>query len=52
MYGYSQRDALFSNAEITFLKALMKATEDKYLVFGKVRVADVLLPEKGLNRSH
>ncbi len=48
---YRKRDALFTVAESKFLVSLDEAVSDKYRIFGKVRVADVIAPEKGLNRS-
>lgn len=49
---YRQREALFTAAEIHFLMALTDAIGDKYRIFGKVRVADVLTPQKGMNKSN
>ncbi|OUR82695.1 hypothetical protein A9Q75_05240 [Colwellia psychrerythraea] len=42
---------LFTPAERSFLGALHLACDDKKVVFGKVRIADILKPIKGLNRS-
>ncbi len=50
-YPYRQRAQLFTPAEWRFLQALHAAMPEDLLVFGKVRVADVLQPEKGLDRS-
>lgn len=50
-YPYRQRAQLFTPAEWRFLQALHAAMPEELLVFGKVRVADVLQPEKGLDRS-
>nr|WP_242024846.1 DUF2726 domain-containing protein [Leptolyngbya sp. FACHB-60] len=44
-YHYSCQKCLFTQAETTFYHALQKATQSQYLVFGKVRVADVLKPQ-------
>lgn len=51
-YRYCQSTPLFSAAERSFLGVLDLAVAQQYRVFGKVRVADILLPAKGLNRSH
>ena len=51
-HGYRKRGELFSAAEEKFLISLDEAVSDKYRVFGKVRVADVITPEKGLDRSN
>jgi len=50
-YPYKKLDALFTPAERSFLGVLTQAVDNKYLIFGKVRVADVLTPEKGLARG-
>lgn len=44
-YPYSRQKYLFTRAETTFYHALQNATQGQYLVFGKVRVADVLKPQ-------
>lgn len=43
-YPYKQREALFTPAEKHFLSVLQKAADEDAVVFGKVRVADVLKP--------
>ncbi|WP_299004105.1 DUF2726 domain-containing protein [uncultured Shewanella sp.] len=53
---YKQHQALFSPAENTFFKILLSAIQapafnEKYLLFGKVRIADVLTPRNNLNRQ-
>lgn len=48
---YRQRGSLFTAAERSFLGVLDQATEGRYRVFGKVRVADVLATAKGLDNS-
>lgn len=48
---YRIKGPLFSPAERSFLGVLEKAIGDKYQVFGKVRVADVITPQRGLDRS-
>ncbi|MDO6611396.1 DUF2726 domain-containing protein [Shewanella sp. 1_MG-2023] len=50
--NYRRKTKLFSHAERSFLGVLDTACADQYRVFAKVRVADVLTPEKGLNRSN
>ena len=47
---YSLNGPLFSPAERSFLGVLTQAVPDEHLVLGKVRVADVITPEKGLSR--
>lgn len=42
---------LFTPAERSFLGTLNLACDDKAVVFGKVRIADILRPVKGLGRS-
>jgi len=51
-YSYRQLNPLFSAAERSFLGVLDKAVSDKNRVFGKVRVADILAPTKGMNRKN
>lgn len=50
-YPYEKHSALFTAAERSFYGVLCKTTEGKAVVFGKVRVADVLKTKKGLNAS-
>jgi len=50
-YPYRLRDPLFSVAERSFYGALSLACADKAIVFGKVRIADILQPEAKLNKS-
>lgn len=45
VYIYSCQKYLFTRTELTFYRALQAATQGQYLVFGKVRVADVLKPQ-------
>jgi hypothetical protein len=49
---YRKRGALFTPAERSFLSVLDQAVSDQYRVFGKVRVADILTPAKGMNRKN
>lgn len=44
-FTYSCQKYLFTRAEATFYRALQEAIAGQYLVFGKVRVADVLKPQ-------
>lgn len=48
---YKKRDSLFTPAERSFHGILTQAVGDALLVSGKVNVADVLEPIKGLDRS-
>lgn len=41
---YTQRESLFSPAELRFLQTLRRAVPEGLEIFGKVRVADVLTP--------
>ena len=51
-HNYRKRTHLFSVAERSFLGVLDLAVGHEYRIFGKVRVADVLIPEKGLARKN
>jgi len=50
-FNYRKNSHLFTKAERSFLGVLEQAVDDGYVVYGKVRVGDILKPEKGLNRS-
>lgn len=50
-YTYEKLDTLFSPAEHAFLTALTQAVEDTAFVFGKVRVADVITPLRGMTHQ-
>lgn len=50
--GYRIQPKLFSPAERSFLGVLDLAVGNEYRVLGKVRVADVLAPQKGLSRKN
>jgi hypothetical protein len=50
--SYNMRGPLFTAAERSFLGVLDLATPDEYRVFGKVRIADILTPKKGMNRKN
>jgi hypothetical protein len=49
---YQRLPALFTDAEIAFMRALHLAVDGRGSIFGKVRIADVLEPAKGLSRSN
>ena len=51
-YCYSKIGPLFTAAERSFLGALQLACPSHVVVMGKVRIADVLKPVKGLGRKH
>lgn len=51
LFLYTKRPTLFSPAERSFLGVLDQAIGDEYRVFGKVRVADVVEPLRGLGNS-
>ena len=46
---YIRADCLFSKAEANFYFALKGAVQDRYIVFGKVRVADIITIKSGLS---
>ncbi len=48
---YQKQNVLFSPAERSFLGVLHQAVSENIQVFGKVRVADVITPQKGMSRS-
>lgn len=50
-YLYKLNPALFTPAEVAFHQALQDAVEEHYLIFGKVRVADILSPRQTSTRS-
>jgi len=50
-FPYKKLDVLFSPAERSFLGVLNQAIGNDAHVFGKVRVADVITPKKGMSRS-
>lgn len=50
-FPYQLSKYLFSKAERSFYGVLVQAIGSSGLVFSKVRVADVITPKKGLNRS-
>jgi len=50
-FSYRKLDVLFTPAERSFLGVLNQAIYEDTIVFGKVRVADILAPKKGTTRS-
>ncbi len=51
-YQYRKHKALFTPAERSFLGVLDNAVSEQYRILGKVRIADVITPEKGMTRQH
>lgn len=51
-FSYEKNEPLFSPAERSFFGVLNQAVQEQAVVFGKVRVADVLRPPKGMGRSN
>lgn len=49
---YRKQKSLFSPAERSFLGALDLALNNEYRVMAKVRIADLITPEKGLNKGN
>lgn len=50
-YPYVRQDALFTPAEQVFFRVLDQALEPHWLIFGKVRLADIIKTQDGLDRS-
>ena len=50
--SYVINQPLYSPAERSFFGVLNRAVEGEAVVLGKVRVADVLRPTRGMNRSN
>ena len=51
-FTYQLREALFTPSEIKFYRELEQAIGEQFIVFGKVRVADIITPEKSLSKSN
>lgn len=51
-FNYQKQARLFTPAERSFLGVLDLAIGNEYRILGKVRVADVLAPQKGLSRKN
>jgi hypothetical protein len=49
--SYEKCPALFTPAEQHFFRVLQHSLPKGYLLFGKIRVADVLLPKKGIDKK-
>ena len=50
-YPYQKAGSLFSSAERSFFGILNQVVGKDIRVLGKIRVADVIVPKKGLSRS-
>lgn len=50
-YTYKKHNSLFSKAERSFLGVLEQALPEPYRAFGKVRVADVITPQKSASQK-
>jgi hypothetical protein len=50
-HPYQKHIALFSPDDRVFYRTLKEAVGDEYEIFGKIRVADVVLPKKGASRN-
>ena len=50
-YPYQLGKGVFSNAERSFYGVLLQAVPEGMVVLAKVRVADILQPKRGMNRS-
>ncbi len=50
-FPYVRQPALFTPAERVFYQALTRCLDENYLVFGKVRLADIIRPGEKLNNS-
>lgn len=48
---YIPCSSLFTAAEQLFYGSLVRAVDDHFLIFGKVRIADVLTPDHRMNKS-
>lgn len=48
---YQKREELFTAAERAFYEQLALALGDRYHIFGKVRLADIIEPRDGLSKS-
>lgn len=51
-FNYQKIECLFTPAERSFYGVLKQIVGIKAEVFGKVRVADILVPEKGMSKSN
>lgn len=51
-YSYEKASSLFTRPERSFLPVLEQAVGSKAKVYGKVRIADILEPQKGHSRRY
>src|SRR5438132_10066438 len=49
-YPYVRIDALFTPAERSFFGILSQVVGDRYVIFGKIRLADTIKPQSGLSQ--
>lgn len=50
-YPYEKQKALFTAAELAFYAVLSQTLSKQFLIFGKVRLADVIKPQNNLTNS-
>jgi hypothetical protein len=50
--AYTIRESLLTPTETQFYQELKQAVDNRFIIFAKIRVADILVPEKGLSKSH
>jgi hypothetical protein len=50
-FPYERCDALFTPAERAFFNALRRAVGSEFLIFGKIRLADIIQPRRPLSRQ-
>ena len=48
---YEREEALFTAAERSFLGVLAQAVGERYAIFGKIRLADIVRPRRGLSQQ-
>lgn len=48
---YEREEALFTAAEQSFLGVLAQAVGERYAIFGKIRLADIVRPRRGLSQQ-
>ena len=51
-FNYQLREGLFTQSEIAFYRELEQAIGEQFIIFGKVRVADIISPKKGLTKGN
>lgn len=47
---YEREEALFTMAEAAFLRVLHQAVGGRFTIFGKVRLADIVCPRRGMSQ--